>query len=109
MTCFCKQEFYQNYRTSHVFEDGQKHCNDWFLLYSASQSLIYTVPLLISIVNMLSMNFMSWQASFKKPHSLSKEQIDSAFGQAWISFTNIGLLILLVNLKINYDLPVPIL
>lgn len=79
------------------------------MLYSASQSLIYTVPMLISIVNLVSMNFMAWQASFKKPHSLSKEQIDSAFGQAWISFTNIGLLILLVNLKINYDLPVPIL
>lgn len=45
----------------------------------------------------------------QKTHSIGQRQILAATNMMWISFINIGVMILLVNLKINYDLPLPIL
>ena len=56
MYCYCLQEFSANVQSVYQleFSDGQKHCQTWFGLYSATQALIYGVPLMIGFVNWVS-------------------------------------------------------
>lgn len=111
MYCYCLQEFNNDYSSFYnlEFSDGQKHCQTWFGLYSAAQALIYGVPLMIGLVNAISKFVLQKLSYLQKTHSIGERQILAAKNMMWISFINVGVLVLLVNLKIEYDLPLPIL
>ena len=64
---------------------------------------------MIGFANFISKKIMQKLSYQQKTHSIGVRQIRAATNMMWISFINIGVMILLVNLKINYDLPLPIL
>lgn len=65
--------------------------------------------MMVGFTNFVSKFIMQKLSYHQKTHSIGQRQILAATNMMWISFINIGVMILLVNLKINYDLPLPIL
>jgi len=62
---------------------------------------VYCVPIAISFVNYVSKMILRTMTSFEKRQSLPLVKYSSAINMTIISFINIGILVLLVNLKIE--------
>lgn len=100
MYCFCKNQYYTEYNGDYTFSDGQQHCQDWLKYYSATQGLTYGVPLLIALANFLSKTALSKMSEFERRATISEQKYSTTINVAAISFLNLGVMVLLVNLKI---------
>jgi len=110
MYCFCKDYYLENFNGDYEFSDGKQHCETWLKYYSASQSLIYAVPFMISIINYFSKIVLRWLGTFEKRHNTEELMYSVAINLTLISFLNIAVMVLLVNLSINQKIPfIPIL
>ena len=77
-------------------------------MYLTTNALVYVVPILISIVNYAAKTILRALSNLEKRHSITEKMYSSAINVAIISFINIGLLVLLVNINIKQTLPIPI-
>jgi len=64
------------------------------------------VPLLIELVNWASKLALQQMSLFEKRHTVSDQNYSATINIAAISFLNVGVIVLLVNLKINAYIPV---
>ena len=75
------------------FEDGKKHCWDWFKDYSLSKSLLYIVPFAIIFVNWISKTILRLMARFYGYQSKPEEALASAVNMFLMAFINSGVVI----------------
>lgn len=109
MHCFCLNELVTKGTTSYKFSDGGQYCYEWFGYYTLTESLIWIVPILISVINMVSSQILRRSSHFLKAHSVSEQFYSASINVALMSFMNYGVMVLLVNFKIQAELPLPIL
>lgn len=77
-------------------------------MYSLTNSLVYIVPFLISAANFISVRIIRELSKFERHTSIATETKWSSLSIASISFLNLGVMILLVNMTVDIDLPLPI-
>ncbi len=75
------------------FEDGKKHCLDWFKNYSISKSLLYLVPFMIIFVNFIAKTILRLMAKFYGYQSKPEEVLASSINMFLMSFINSGIVI----------------
>jgi hypothetical protein len=109
MYCFCYDYFYENYDSGYEFSDGVKYCNDWLTRYTLTNTLVIVVPLMIGLINFISKHLLRFMSYWEKKHNIPAQKLSAAIYIATISFLNLGVIVLLVNLKIEKKLPLPIL
>ena len=90
------------------FSDGEKYCQEWVSMYLLTNSLVYGVPLMIGLVNYGAKLILRFMTHYEKRHSITLQKYSAAVNMMLISFLNVGVLCLLVNLTIQYELPLPI-
>jgi hypothetical protein len=98
MYCFCKQDFYENASSSFEFTDGEQHCQDWLSSYVTVNTMVYLIPLLIGLLNFVSKHILRYMSHGAASKSIADQKMTAALYIAIISFLNLGVISLLVNL-----------
>jgi hypothetical protein len=70
-------------------------------MYTLTQGLVYGVPLLIGIANFVSKVALGRMSLFERRHTISEQKYSKTINVAAISFLNVGVMVLLVNLKME--------
>lgn len=70
---------------------------------------MYGVPIIIGIVNFASKSILRFLTTLNKSQEIPSLRYHQAINTMLISFLNIGVIVLLVNLSIKQTLPIPIL
>ena len=83
------------------FQNGEKYCADWLPKYILDNVMIIMVPLVIIVVNFISKNILRRITRFEKRQSKPQEVYASAFNMFVLSFLNSGIVILLINFKVD--------
>ena len=78
-------------------------------MYALTNTLVYCVPLMIGMVNYISKLILRIMTNVEKRQEIPEQKYSAAINMMLISFLNIGVIILLVNLSIKQSLPLPIL
>ena len=109
MHCYCRQLLYKAIQDgesiygylAHRFADGESYCEEWWPMYLLDNILIIAVPLIIIIINFISKTILRVMTRFEKRQSKPQEVYASAFNMAALSFLNSGVVILLINFKLD--------
>lgn len=109
MHCFCRQLFYEalDERTSineameYKFDNGESYCEEWLPMFVLDNVMIILVPLVIIVVNFISKTILRRMTRFEKRQSKPQEVYASAFNMFVLSFLNSGVVVLLINLKVE--------
>lgn len=109
MYCFCKSYFLTYASGGYVFSDGVQHCNPWVQMYLLTNALVYAVPILISACNYVAKVVLRYMAKLEKRHYVPYVTYSMAINVMAISFLNLGVMVLLVNISIKQYIPIPIL
>jgi hypothetical protein len=109
MYCFCKSYFLSKASGNYVFSDGVQHCNPWVQMYLLTNALVYAVPILISACNYIAKTILRYMATLEKRHYVPQMTYSMAINVMAISFLNLGVMVLLVNISISQHVPIPIL
>lgn len=111
MYCYCKTQYLANPTSvfSIVFSDGKKYCQTWLSKYYLTNVLVIGVPVLIAVANALAKIILRYMSTLEKQQSVSVQIYSATINMMIMSFVNIGIVLLLVQLNIGFYLPVPIL
>ena len=69
-------------------------------MYALTNSLVYGVPILLSIMNYIAKVVLSKMSHLEKKSSIANQKYSAAINIMLITFLNIGVMVLLVNLSI---------
>lgn len=84
------------------FENGEMYCKEWLPKYIVDNIIIIVVPLTIIVVNFISKTILRLMTKFEKRQSKPQEVYASAFNMFVLSWLNSGVVILLINFKVEY-------
>ena len=83
------------------FEDGEKYCEQWLPKYILDNIMIILVPFIIIVINFISKRILMRMTRFEKRQSKPQEVYASAFNMFVLSFLNSGIIILLINFRVD--------
>jgi hypothetical protein len=109
MYCFCKNIYYTTGNMNYVFPNGEQYCVTWVSKYILTNYLIYLIPLFISFVNYCSKLILTYLSKQERHQSLPTQIYRSAVNMMLISFVNIGVVILFVNMNAGKHRKIPLL
>jgi hypothetical protein len=69
-------------------------------MYVLTNTLVYCVPLMIAFVNYISKMILRLMTHLEKRQSIPEQKYSAAIKMMLISFLNIGVIVILVNLSI---------
>lgn len=70
-------------------------------MYALTNTLVYCVPLMIGMVNYISKVILRLMTFYEKRQEIPEQKYSAAINMMLISFLNIGVIVLLVNLSIK--------
>lgn len=118
MHCYCRQVLFDAIENGDdiynsmefPFENGEMFCKEWLPKYILDNIIILVVPLTIIIVNFISKTILRRMTKFEKRQSKPQEVYASACNMFVLSWLNSGVVILLINFKMESmsDSSVPI-
>ena len=101
--CYCQNLYLENYQNKdHKYPNV---CEEWLKTYVLTQSLVYVAPIVIGFINFIAGTVMTRISKYEKKHTIPEMQYTAARNNAFISFVNLGLAGLLVNLKMPFSMP----
>ena len=109
MHCYCRQLLYKAIDSKtdiydamdFKFEDGEKYCEQWLPIYILDNIMIILVPFIIIVINFISKRILMRMTRFEKRQSKPQEVYASAFNMFVLSFLNSGIIILLINFRVD--------
>lgn len=118
MHCYCREIFIQAFQSranldeavDFEFENGQRYCQEWLPKYILDNVMVIIVPLMIIVINFISKTILRKMTSFEGRQSFPEQVYASAFNMFVLSYLNSGVIILLINFKVDSmedaDLPI---
>ena len=81
MDCFCKQMFssYGEHGMKVLFEDGQQHCQDWYVAFTFEQYSSVILAIFIALMNLVLHLTLNWMGQFRRPKSITAGKIYQAY------------------------------
>ena len=85
------------------FSDGNAYCEDWWQKYLISNALVCVIPFVIIFISWVSKTILRVVTQFEKRQSKPEEVYASTINMFLLGFVNAGVILLLVNFRLNNE------
>ena len=103
MYCYCIEQFAsKGFDVRDIrFSDGNTYCDDWLTDYSVNTLIIWSMVMVISMVNVMLKTAMRMISVYERRHDKTDLVISNTIKMFIVQFINTAVLILVVNAQVD--------